>query len=65
MKNHYSFGKLVRYISIIAFTFWGFAKLYKEGMDSGGKTLLFMASIGCCSSLLFDFFKSKSLSQKS
>ena len=49
--------KIIRYILCGLVALWGFIKIFSEGIDTGGATLLFIAFIGAASTFIIDAFR--------
>jgi hypothetical protein len=65
MKKLFSIWILLRYMTCGIVALWGFVLIFKEGINSGGKTLLLIALIGLATTLLADFINIKRKSVKS
>ncbi len=54
MKTLFFYWKVYRYLICGLVAFWGFFLIFKNGINSGGKTLLFISSIGVISTFIAD-----------
>jgi len=49
--------KYIRYFVCSLVAFWGFMLIFKDGVDSGGKILIFIAIIGASTTFLIDKYQ--------
>ena len=59
MKKIISVWLVLRYILCGLVAFWGFFLIFKNGINSGGKVLLVIATIGLLSTIVMDFINKR------